>query len=529
MIYADKENLKTRVAQEILLVREKEMKFYTRNLSMLGTHAALLAGFAFTILSQHQFMTPDEGFLSYESEVFLGMWPENSTHVGSHAMQMQKGMAAWPWHVWCHQMFQLLHLCFTAMGILLHLWTVYTTVVTNILGLHLALRGPEGSVDRAVRHMAQQNQFALRKFLYGLVLFNLSLLFFTLSEYHIFVSVITISCIITLSRATFLHIVELGNLFYLGEDDMITGQWLSLDARERGKPPNPATRKGPGPGSLHAMSHMVSGRYGPSAGGSAVKPQSFNVRDGLHTVAEKLRMKSKGRTGTRWASTIEVVGKPEEQEPSKVAERLIINQQIGQASQHPSPTLRRVRSRGRLRRQLSASFRASEHWGSRDGTPPKCNGSMTSPNGGASVALAQRQRAAATQLQSRMRGTLDRQRSRELAGARASARRDISPDMISPEESYASGGAGVGTGGASSGDGTSDLSSIVGNVMDRLGIGISFGTDAAQQQNGAVHRTPAERTPVRITRGEDATCATPVLSRIAMHSEAHDAATRSGQ
>ena len=515
MIYADKENLKTRVAQEILLVREKEMKFYTRNLSMLGTHAALLAGFAFTILSQHHFMTPDEGFLSYESEVLLGMWPDNSTHLGSPAIQVQKGMAAWPWHVWCHQIFQLLHLCFTAMGILLHLWTVYTTVVTNILGLHLALRGPEGSVDRAVRHMAQQNQFALRKFLYGLVLFNLSLLFFTLSEYHIFVSVFTIVCIVTLSRATFLHINELGNLFYLGEDDMITGQWLSLDARERGKPANAAMRKGPGPGSLHAMSHMVSGRYGPSAGGSAVKPQSFNVRDGLTSMAEKLRLKRHSRTGTRWASTIEVVGKPEEQEPSKVAERLIINQQIGQASQHPSPTLRRVRSRGRLRRQLSASFRASERWDPRDGTPPKCNGSgsMASPNGGAAVALAQRQRAAATQLQSRARGTIDRQRSRELAGARASARREAtSPDVISPEESFVSGGAGVGAGGASSGEGTSDLSAIVGNVMDRLGICSPFmPADAAQQREGAVQRTPA-------ARDDDATCATPVLSRIAQGS-----------
>ena len=55
MIYADKENLKTSVAVEVLRVREKEMKFYTRNLSMVGTHAALLAGFAFTIPSQHEF------------------------------------------------------------------------------------------------------------------------------------------------------------------------------------------------------------------------------------------------------------------------------------------------------------------------------------------------------------------------------------------------------------------------------------------------------------------------------------------
>ena len=44
MIFADKENLKTKVAQELLSVREKEMRFYARNLNMVGTHAALLAG-----------------------------------------------------------------------------------------------------------------------------------------------------------------------------------------------------------------------------------------------------------------------------------------------------------------------------------------------------------------------------------------------------------------------------------------------------------------------------------------------------
>ena len=208
MIFADKEDLKTRVAKEILLVREKEMKFYTRNLSMVGTHAALLAGFAFTILSQHEFAVPVQGYLPYEFEKSILIW-NNYTYldpiagIHSDALQsIQVGMRGWPWTTWMQQIFQLLHLCFTAMGILLHLWTVYTTVVTNILGLHLALRGPEGSVDRAVRHMAQQNQFALRKFLVGLVLFVFSLLFFSLYKYHLFISVFIVACSIAAGART---------------------------------------------------------------------------------------------------------------------------------------------------------------------------------------------------------------------------------------------------------------------------------------------------------------------------------------
>ena len=184
MIYADKENLKTQVAKDLLAVREREMDFYARNLSMVGTHAALLAGFAFTILSQHQFVTPEQGFIDYDSEYWLKLWPENITYIDDFDRSIRKGILSWPWNVVLQQLFQLIHLLATTMGIMLHLWTVYTTVVTNILGLHLALRGPEGSVDRAVRHMAQQNQFALRKFMIGLVLFILSVLFFALSEYQ---------------------------------------------------------------------------------------------------------------------------------------------------------------------------------------------------------------------------------------------------------------------------------------------------------------------------------------------------------
>ena len=108
-----------------------------------------------------------------------------------------------------------MHLIFTVLGIMLHLWTVYTTVVTNILGLHLALRGPEGSVDRAVRHMAQQNQFALRKFIIGLVLFIFSLIFFALHQYHIFVSSWICLCVGILSRRIYYHINELIQKFYL--------------------------------------------------------------------------------------------------------------------------------------------------------------------------------------------------------------------------------------------------------------------------------------------------------------------------
>ena len=40
MLYADKKHLETETARDVLRVREKEMRYYARNLSMLATQSA---------------------------------------------------------------------------------------------------------------------------------------------------------------------------------------------------------------------------------------------------------------------------------------------------------------------------------------------------------------------------------------------------------------------------------------------------------------------------------------------------------
>lgn len=465
MIYADKENLKTHVAQEILLVRAKEMKFYTRNLSMLGTHAALLAGFAFTILSQHNYKTPIQGYMSYEDEYWLGMWPENTTSIADLDRQLQRGIGAWPWTTFLQQLFQLLHLMFTAMGILLHLWTVYTTVVTNILGLHLALRGPEGSVDRAVRHMGLQNQFALRKFLWGLVLFNASLLFFCLSEYHIFISFFVVVCICILASYTFVHIKELATIFYLGDDELITGQWIGLDGPARGAavpasaPAAFATRNSTTGrrGSITAMSQMVSGRIDREDGTrQGAKTSKYNLREGLGRAAERMHLKrpTMGVKGTRWASTL-AEGKgvrTEEQVPSRVAERLIFNQQVGADSMPNNPALRRLhRSNSRRLRWQGSSFRLSERHPEASSTRADSSSATNEVADAVAEALLQQRRAAAaTALQSRARGRGGRDRFERISRESMSSMQGDEATADAAE--------------------SADINSLVGNVLDKLGF-----------------------------------------------------------
>ena len=76
-----------------------------------------------------------------------------------------------------------------------------------------------------VRHMALQTQFALRKFIVALALFILSVIFFALSEYHIFISTIIVVAVAIMSRKTYLHLIELVGFFQLNPEVTVTGQW----------------------------------------------------------------------------------------------------------------------------------------------------------------------------------------------------------------------------------------------------------------------------------------------------------------
>lgn len=354
MIYADKENLKTQVSKDLLVIREREMDFYARNLSMVGTHAALLAGFAFSILTGHEFKTPDEGFLSFETEKSLGMWlPNASRPFGDE----RTGMGSWTWNTAVQQILQLAHLIFTTLGIMLHLWTVYTTVVTNILGLHLALRGPEGSVDRAVRHMAQQNQFALRKFMLGLILFILSVLFYAISEFHVFISIWICMAILGMCWLIYQHIRELVGRFFLPQESMVTGQWFDADTRSQAAM-GAAARAAAAAAldavrtqrrvSIDAMSNMVA--FTPDTPNGkrpsddrketprSLAPASAKSGSGELVSALRTRMKgqsakadaTKVRNGWNAGNTViedRVSTVTEEQVPSTIAEKLIYRQQ----------------------------------------------------------------------------------------------------------------------------------------------------------------------------------------------------------
>jgi hypothetical protein len=161
MLHADKHALQSVLRQQALAVRQKEMDLYMSNFGTLAGQAAMLAGFAFTgfTITIDLVDVPEEGH----------------------------------WHHWTlRTAFFSLTAC--ALGLLL--LTVSNCALCSIFGPNLALRGPEGSMDRAVDSMKTLREQTFACFGAGLVAFHMSalllaVLLFSRKEGAIVVTILT--------------------------------------------------------------------------------------------------------------------------------------------------------------------------------------------------------------------------------------------------------------------------------------------------------------------------------------------------
>ena len=132
MLFADKRALETNLKVGLLQIREKELNFYTQNCLAVCTQAALLAGFAYSGLTQVSI--PEEA------------------------------------NFWV----RLLYISVTVMAMCFEIIAVLNTTLLAIVGPGLALRGPDGSMHPAVDGMMAEYKHALSCFKLGLVCFHFS-------------------------------------------------------------------------------------------------------------------------------------------------------------------------------------------------------------------------------------------------------------------------------------------------------------------------------------------------------------------
>jgi len=201
MLYADKRALETNLQVSLLKIREKELQFYTQNCIAIGTQAALLSGFAYNGIIQVDIPSESSDWL------------------------------------------KTAYLCVTTFAMGFELIAVLNSTLCSMLGPGLALRGPDGSMHRAVDGLMLEYRLTFLFFTMGLVAFHVSALLFAWLEFSWPVALAMTLALLMFIYGMARYFKRIYNRFALDSDHYITGKFEF----DTGGPTSPPTSQ-PSPG-----------------------------------------------------------------------------------------------------------------------------------------------------------------------------------------------------------------------------------------------------------------------------------------
>ena len=141
MLLADKLDLTNKLKLNMLQIEERELNFYTQNCFTVGTQAALLAGFAFTGIVEAPWDYLQDTDENDRSLPFSLKW---------------------------------LTMVSTLLGMLFEILCVAKSMQISILGPGLAIRGPEGSMTRALTVMRVELERLHWQFYIGVIFYHIA-------------------------------------------------------------------------------------------------------------------------------------------------------------------------------------------------------------------------------------------------------------------------------------------------------------------------------------------------------------------
>ena len=188
-------------------------EFYTQNCIAIGTQAALLSGFAYNGIIQVDIPSDSSDWL------------------------------------------KTLYLTVTTAAMGFELIAVLNSTLCSMLGPGLALRGPDGSMHRAVDGLMLEYRLTFVFFSMGLVAFHLSALIFAWLEFSMPVALAMTMALLMFVYGMFRYAVRIYMRFALSTDRMVTGKFEFGD-----EPRGPAPDATDGPVRLRdGMNEMLSG------------------------------------------------------------------------------------------------------------------------------------------------------------------------------------------------------------------------------------------------------------------------------
>ena len=140
MLYADKQALETDLKVSLLAIRDRELNFYVQNLRSIATQAGVMSGFAYATVT-------------------------SATGMAHHG----------DWQA-------VLFLLVTTIAMDLNIFALGAATWCGMLGPGLALRGPDGAMDKAVEGLALEYRNIFLAFALGITFFLFSAVVFVFEE-----------------------------------------------------------------------------------------------------------------------------------------------------------------------------------------------------------------------------------------------------------------------------------------------------------------------------------------------------------
>jgi len=160
MLAAEKKQLQGILAQDIVKIRERELQFYADSLQSIATVAALLSTISLAMFND------------------MWNWPlfgEDLTPSIEHIPELIEQLQHMNLIGYLSQLLLLSQSLLVLITLVTNLTLLQNCIITNIAGVGLALRGPDGSVHRSLKHMRRELRRASRLLHRGLTSLSLSI------------------------------------------------------------------------------------------------------------------------------------------------------------------------------------------------------------------------------------------------------------------------------------------------------------------------------------------------------------------
>ena len=239
----EKQNLVAATVQDVAVLREREFRFYVDHIGAIQTLATLMAGFSFTALLSSEQVKLD--WYSFSLQRATGQFEEvivNETTgklVSSPIYQTPDFFGIYSMTMNILGMICMV-VCLGEM-----LTVMAESLIARLLGSRLALRGPDGSIIEATRHLATNLTSCTRHFFNGLTYFVLATAFHVLRTQHIVIGFVLVGILLPYWQNQVVLADTLSRKFHLvrGVTTAFNAQLSDAPATET--PCRSATRRGP--------------------------------------------------------------------------------------------------------------------------------------------------------------------------------------------------------------------------------------------------------------------------------------------